>query len=76
MTMVNGVDYPADPDNSGWVMGWGVFKDSPWHFAGLAPTRGDAITMAADHGDGYKAAYGSHLPGTDDFVVAGATASR
>jgi hypothetical protein len=69
--MINGINYPAAPDNPGWVLGWGVFKMSPWHFVGLMPTRSDAITCAQGLGDTYQAAFGSHQVGTDNFVVEG-----
>lgn len=59
----------ADPDNKGWVLGWGVVCTSPWHLVGVYATKDMAETKASDLGDGYEAAYGSHRVGSDDFVT-------
>jgi hypothetical protein len=75
MITVNGIDYPPDPMNPGWALGWAVFRRSPWHFVQLAATRHDAIAQAREMGAGYEAAFGSHLPGTDKFSVHGGMAS-
>ncbi|EAP5970146.1 hypothetical protein EIS52_18860 [Salmonella enterica] len=59
----------ADPDNNGWVLGWGEVRTSPWHLVGVYATRDVAETKAAELGVGYDAAYGSHRVGSDDFVT-------
>ncbi|HCA5905116.1 TPA: hypothetical protein ACTYHK_001698 [Citrobacter koseri] len=59
----------VDPDNNGWVLGWGVVRTSPWHLVGVYATRDVAETKAVELGVGYDAAYGSHRVGSDDFVT-------
>lgn len=66
MFVANGLE--KNPDNLGWVMGWAVVRRSPWHLAGVYATKDVAETKAANLGDGYEAAYGSHRLGSDDFV--------
>lgn len=61
---------PADPDNNGWVLGWGVIKDrpQPWHFFDIYADRATAQAEADRLGEGYFVEYGSHRLGSDDFV--------
>ncbi len=59
---------PADPDNKGWVLGWGVLRDTPWHFVDIYADRATAEAAAERQGDGYLVEYGSHRLGSDDFV--------
>ncbi|WP_415760334.1 hypothetical protein [Pseudomonas sp. LT1P18] len=59
---------PKDPENSGWVLGWGVTRNAPWSFHGIYPSKDEAESEVKKAGDGYVAHYGSHKPGTDDFV--------
>jgi hypothetical protein len=61
-------EFPKDPDNAGWVLGWGVVRNSPWSFLGIYPSEEEAESVAADAGEGYLVRHGSHRPGTDDFV--------
>lgn len=67
MFVANGLK--ADPDNNGWVLGWGVVRTSPWQLVGVYATKDVAETKAAELGVGYDAAYGSHRVGSDDFVT-------
>lgn len=57
-----------DPDNQGWVMGWAVIRLNPWHLVGLYTSKDIAEKKALLAGEDYEAVYGSHLPGTDDFI--------
>lgn len=57
-----------DLDNIGWVMGWGVVRNAPWHLVGVYATKDVAETKAASIGEGYEANYGSHRLGSDDFI--------
>lgn len=57
-----------DGDNPGWVKGWGVYRMAPWDLAGVFSTAEEAEAVRLEKGESYKAAFGSHLPGTDDFV--------
>ncbi|WP_082061038.1 hypothetical protein [Pseudomonas sp. MRSN 12121] len=59
---------PADPDNEGWVLGWGVVQTSPWHFVDIYASKDAAETEAASRGPEYRVDYGSHRLGSDDFV--------
>lgn len=67
MFVANGLK--PDPDNKGWVLGWGVVRTSPWHLVGVYATKDVAETKAAELGVGYDAVYGSHRIGSDDFVT-------
>jgi hypothetical protein len=62
-------NFKADPGNAGWVLGWAVIRNSPWHLAGFFDNQADA-TVEASKLDGYEARYGSHKLGTDDFMSA------
>lgn len=57
-----------DPDNAGWVLGWGVVRSSPHHLVGVYDTKGAAEIKAAELGSEYQVKYGSHRLGSDDFV--------
>ncbi len=60
---------PADPDNAGCVLGWGVLRDRhPWHFVDVYADQKTAKAEAERRGEGYVVEYGSHRLGTDDFV--------
>lgn len=52
-----------------WVRGWGVVRQSPWHFVGLFSTEEEASREARKLGAAYEATYGQHCPGTDDFIA-------
>lgn len=54
--------------NEGWVKGWGVVRNAPWHLAGVYATKDVAETKADSLGEGYEAHYGSHRLGSDDFA--------
>lgn len=58
----------ADPDNAGSVLGWGVYRRAPWDLQGVYETEVEARAQAKEAGEGYIASYGSHIPGTDDFI--------
>lgn len=59
---------PADPDNAGWVTGWGVFRNSPWLLAAVLPSKADAEEEAAKLPEDFQIKHGSHRLGSDDFV--------
>ncbi|MCQ4280490.1 hypothetical protein NA643_15455 [Pseudomonas stutzeri] len=59
---------PADPDNAGWVLGWGVVRRDTWHFVDIYATEEVAQAEAQSRGPAYSVAYGSHRLGSDDFV--------
>lgn len=48
--------------------GWGVFRNSPWHFIGLYSTESEAKAVQAKHGDEYEVQYGDYESGTDNFL--------
>lgn len=58
----------SDPSNQGWVLGWAVFRNSPWELSGMYVDEQEAKRAATDLGDAYQAAYGSHRVGSDDFM--------
>lgn len=57
-----------DPDNAGWVQGWGVYRMAPWDLKGVHETKEEARLQAESAGKDYVVAFGSHRVGTDDFV--------
>lgn len=59
---------PPDPDNAGWVLGWGVVNKTTWHFVDIYPSKEAAEAEAEARGDNYTIDYGSHRLGTDDFI--------
>ncbi|ELI8130095.1 TPA: hypothetical protein ACPZQN_003874 [Yersinia enterocolitica] len=58
----------ADPDNAGWVLGWAVVRNSPWHLAGVYATKEVAEMKVLEFGDTYQVRYGAHRLDSDDFV--------
>jgi hypothetical protein len=61
-------DLPADPNNPGWVLGYGVVMDNPWHFGGVYASEDEAYENAARLGTEYVVRHGSHRLDSDDFV--------
>ncbi|OLS61484.1 hypothetical protein [Pseudomonas putida] len=60
---------PADPDNEGCVLGWGVLRDRhPWHFVDVYADQKTARAEADRRGGDYVVEYGSHRLGTDEFI--------
>lgn len=60
--------FELDGDNPLWVKGWGVYRDSPWHFAGIFSTREEAEQKRDTIGTDYKVAFGSRRLASDDFI--------
>jgi len=60
-----------DPRNVGWTLGWGVFRNEPWHFAELFNSREEAQVKLEELGSEYEVAYGSNRDGSDDFITTG-----
>lgn len=52
-----------------WIYTWGVVRDEPVIMVGAFRTKAEAEARARTMGEGYKASYIFHLPGTDEFVV-------
>lgn len=61
-------ELPKDPDNAGSVLGWGVVRNAPWSLHGVYPSKDEAESEAKKAGEGHVVQYGSHKPGSDDFV--------
>ncbi|UZE14810.1 hypothetical protein LOY68_14765 [Pseudomonas sp. B21-053] len=59
---------PADPDNVGSVLGWGVVQKSPWRFVDIYASRDAAEAECSARGPRFSVEYGSHRLGTDDFI--------
>jgi hypothetical protein len=60
--------FPLDPNNKGCVLGWIVFRQTPWIFRGIYMTAEEADDAVASNGAGYESCYGSLRAGTDDFT--------
>ncbi|MBW4542285.1 MAG: hypothetical protein KME43_24580 [Myxacorys chilensis ATA2-1-KO14] len=60
---------PPDPDNSGSVMGWSVFRMNPWSLYGVFETEHEANQTRAKAGSEYEVSYGSYQLGTDNFIT-------
>lgn len=52
-----------------WIYTWGVVRDQPNIMVGAFRTKPEAEARARTMGEGYKAAYIFHLPGTDEFII-------
>ncbi|GAA0298208.1 hypothetical protein GCM10009087_05030 [Sphingomonas oligophenolica] len=50
------------------LIGWGVVRESPWHFVGLFPTQDEAQAKAREMGSGYIVRYGERSDETDSFI--------
>ena len=48
-------------------IGWGVYRENPWHFVALFQSQIEAAAMAIDMGEGYIAHYGEKT-GKECFV--------
>ena len=61
-------NFPEDSMNPGWLKGWGVFKNVPWHFADLFISREEAEAFRGTLGADYQVANVSHHIGSNDFI--------
>lgn len=59
---------PADPDNKGHVLGWGVSRTTTWDFVDIFASKDAANSEATRLGEGYFVDFGSHELGTDNYV--------
>lgn len=50
--------------------GWGVFRLTPWHLAGVFSASADAEQLARTMGAGYIVKYGDHRAASQDFSFA------
>jgi hypothetical protein len=60
---------PADPDNIGWVLGWAVYRMSPWSLFAVSLTKDKADQFLKYAGKDYSVSFGSHRLGSDDFIL-------
>jgi hypothetical protein len=65
MPFVNGVT----------IKGWGVFRRSPWHLAGIYASQQEAEAKGNEMGPDYVVALGEGGLGSDDFVVVTSSAA-
>lgn len=59
---------PSDPENPGWVKGWGVVRNDPWTLYAVCMTESEANQALEEAGSEYQVIYGSHELGSDSFV--------
>lgn len=50
------------------LIGWGVVREAPWHFAGLFPSQDEAQIKADEMGEGYIVRYGERQEESDTFL--------
>ncbi|MBR1029393.1 serine protease [Bradyrhizobium liaoningense] len=60
----------VDPSNAGWVRGWAVVRNAPWHVAAMANDRVQAEEIRATLTSDYSVRLGSLKAGSDDFMGA------
>ena len=48
--------------------GWGVFREKPWHLAGVFRLFQEARAKARELGPDYQVKLGQYHTGSDDFV--------
>lgn len=58
----------VDPSNPGWVRGWAVLRDAPWHVAAMTNDRLRAEEICATLPPDYAVRLGSLRAGSDDFM--------
>jgi len=59
----------VDTDNAGLIRGWGVIRtQGTWHLAGIYWAKEQAEEVRKQLGSDYEVRFGSHRPGTDDFI--------
>ncbi|MFJ4113720.1 hypothetical protein [Pseudomonas sp. NPDC089758] len=53
-----------------WVSGWGVLSSTrtSWHLPSVHEDKASAESEAASLGEAYRAVWGAHRPGTEDFI--------
>ncbi|TWI52499.1 hypothetical protein IQ22_03269 [Pseudomonas duriflava] len=59
----------VDPNDNDWVKGWGVFRNSPWHFVAMFNSESVADSEAIRLGGDYIVSWGAHKLGTNQFIV-------
>ena len=65
MFTVNGLYF--DPLDQERVIGWGVYRKSPWHLVGVYLTEYIAREKAVSYGCDYLVSLGSYRIGSHDF---------
>lgn len=58
----------VDPSNPGWVRGWAVVRNAPWHVAAMTNDRARAEEICATLASDYSVRLGSLRAGSDDFM--------
>jgi serine protease Do len=58
----------VDPSNPGWVRGWAVMRNAPWHVTAMTSDRTRAEEICAALTPGYLVRFGSLRAGSDDFM--------
>lgn len=58
----------VDPSNPGWVRGWAVVRNAPWHVAAMTNDRARAEEICATLASDYSVRFGSLRAGSDDFM--------
>ena len=59
---------PADPNNKGHVLGWGMCRNATWDFVDIYASKDAADAETARLGEGYSVDFGSHELGTDNYL--------
>jgi hypothetical protein len=60
--------YPLDSQNEGWIKGWAVYRNSPWHLEGIFLSQKEAEARRNALGGPYTVAYGARRLGSNDFI--------
>lgn len=58
----------VDPSSPGWVRGWAVVRNAPWHVAAMTNDRARAEEICATLASDYSVRLGSLRAGSDDFM--------
>jgi serine protease Do len=58
----------VDPSNPGWVRGWAVIRNAPWHVAAMTTDQTRAKEICATLAPDYVVRHGSLRAGSDDFM--------
>lgn len=69
MRMIDYSKLKKNPDNERWVMGWLVYNEERKVFESIHISKDEAIARAETLGKPFAVSYGSHTPGTDEYIL-------
>lgn len=62
------ISFKMNPDNPGWIMGWGVLQKKPHDVISMHLNKTEADAEASKLGANFEVQYGSRKLGSNDFI--------